>query len=350
MRVFEKRSRIVSHVRRFLEDPPADLGPGYLEVETPMMQVQAGGAAARPFVTHHQALDMPLYLRIAPELYLKRLLVGGMHRVFEINRNFRNEGISPRHNPEFTMLELYQAFGDYRSMMDLTERLIRSVASEAVGELRPSWGELQIDLESPFRRVSWREIFAEVNGFDVRDEPRLRELAAKLGVAMSDEAGEPLEIEVPASELWERTVEPTLKQPTFVIDYPASLCPLTRPKADDPSIAERFELYIGGMELANAYTELNDPDLQRANFERQVTGLSEDEAAFRTLDEDFLEALEAGMPPAGGLGLGIDRLVMLLCGARSIRDVILFPLMRPAGGQGGAAERADGSAAASDEG
>jgi len=335
MKTLTLRSRLIQAVRRFLTDPPEELGPGYLEVETPMMQPVAGGAAARPFITHHNALDIDLFLRIAPELYLKRLLVGGMPRVFEINRNFRNEGLSPRHNPEFTMLELYQAFGDYGTMMDLTERLLHELAVSVSGEAAAPelpFGEASITYRLPFARRRYHELFAEVNGFEGADRQRLLERARSLHV----EAPEAKDPDLLLQEVWEATVEPTLVQPTFVYDYPAALCPLTRRQTGNPEIAERFELYIAGMEIANAYSELNDPDVQAANFERQLGGVDDDEATFRTLDTDFLDALKVGMPPAGGLGIGIDRLVMLLTDQRSIRDVILFPLMKPEGGGEGA--------------
>jgi len=327
MDTFVARSRIMQSIRAFLTNPPAAIGDGFLEVETPMMQAIPGGAAARPFITHHNALDIGLYLRIAPELYLKRLLVGGMARVFEINRNFRNEGIDRSHNPEFTMLELYQAFGDYNAMMVLTETLINSL----VAQINPqsttlAYGELEIDYALPFRRAKYHDLFAETNGFDAADHEKLVAKANELHIEIGDK-----DHDVLLNEVWEETVEPTLVQPTFVIDYPASLCPLTRRKADDPTIAERFELFIANMELANAYTELNDPDVQQANFEQQVAGLDDEESTFRNMDTDFIEALKVGMPPAGGLGIGIDRLVMLLTNRRSIRDVILFPLMKPQG-------------------
>jgi lysyl-tRNA synthetase, class II len=302
-----------------------------------------GGAAARPFITHHNALDIELFLRIAPELYLKRLLVGGISRVFEINRNFRNEGIDRSHNPEFTMLELYQAFGDYNTMMELTETLInhcatiagsprdpgqhgdeRGPASHVSAAIKLPFGEHVIDYSTPFRRARYHDLFQEYNGYPASDRGKLADQARRLGIEVDGK-----DPEVLLSEVWEETVEHNLIQPTFVMDYPASLCPLTRRKADHPAVAERFELVIAGMELANAYTELNDPDVQRANFQQQVAGLDEEEATFRTMDEDFIQALKVGMPPAGGLGVGIDRLVMLLTNSRSIRDVILFPLMRP---------------------
>ena len=324
MQTFLKRSRILKRIRDFLTDPPEAIGMPFVEVETPMMQAIAGGAAARPFTTHHNALDIDLFLRIAPELYLKRLLVGGMSRVFEINRNFRNEGLSPRHNPEFTMLELYQAFGDYESMMQITELLINTLAGEiSDGALLP-FGDHQISYTLPFRRAKYHDLFEERNGFAPDDHDKLVDKAGRLGIEITGKDHDLL-----LNEVWEQTVEHHLIQPTFVIDYPASLCPLTRRKAQMPQIAERFELFIASMEIANAYTELNDPDVQEENFSRQIAGLDEEESIFRNVDHDFLESLRVGMPPAGGLGIGIDRLVMLLANQRSIRDVILFPLMRP---------------------
>lgn len=326
LQTFLTRSRILKLIREFLMDPPAEIGPPFVEVETPMMQPVAGGAAARPFVTHHNALDLELFMRIAPELYLKRLLVGGMSRVFEINRNFRNEGIDHNHNPEFTMLEIYQAFGDYRGMMVLTEQLVHALAVEIGGSEKLPFRDHEIDYRSPFRRARYHDLFKEHNGFDADDYDRLTARAEELGI---DHAGKDHDVLLGA--VFDQTVEPELVQPTFVMDYPARLCPLTRTKADDPDIAERFELIIARMELANAYTELTDPDVQEANFRQQIAGLDDEESTFRNMDTDFLEALRVGMPPAGGLGMGIDRLVMLLTNSRSIRDVILFPLMRPEG-------------------
>jgi len=316
---FAKRSRIVTAIRRFMEDRH------FLEVETPMLQPIAGGAAARPFVTHHNALDLELYLRIAPELYLKRLLVGGLPRVYEINRNFRNEGIDRQHNPEFTMMEVYQAFSDYRGMMELTEELLHHLAVEHAGGETVTFGEQEISFKLPFRRAKYHDLFEEAAGFPASDQDKVQAKAAELNI---ETAGK--DPHVLLNEVWEQWVEPTLVQPTFVIDYPAPLCPLTRRKADDPMIAERFELFIANMEIANAYTELNDPDIQQANFEAQIAGLDDEESTFRTMDHDFVDALRVGMPPAGGLGVGVDRVVMLLTGRRSIRDVILFPLLRPA--------------------
>ncbi len=315
MERFKKRSGIVATIRQALESR------GFLEVETPMMQPIAGGAAARPFVTHHNSLDIDLYLRISPELFLKRLLVGGMERVFEINRNFRNEGLSTRHNPEFTMIEVYQAYGDYRAMMELTEDLICLCAERHVGGLTLQFGDQPLNLARPWRRATYADLVREYAGCDVRDKVAVRAKARELGIA---EAG--MDDDVVINEVFEATVEHRLIDPTFVMDYPAALCPLTRRKKDDPTIAERFELYIAGMELANAYTELNDPAVQEENFRIQLRGQQETMA---TMDTDFVAALKYGMPPAGGLGIGIDRLVMILTGATTIRDVILFPHLRP---------------------
>ena len=324
MKTFELRSRIIKGVRDFLTSPPASIGQGFLEVETPMMQPIPGGAAARPFTTHHNALDMRLFMRIAPELYLKRLLVGGMGRVFEINRNFRNEGVDRSHNPEFTMLELYQAYGDLYSVMHLTETLIHHLATALCGADQLPYGELTLNFSLPFRRAKYLDLFAEHAGFPASDHAKLIELARKMHV----ENPEKLDHDLLLNEVWEEIVEPHLVQPTFVIDYPGSLCPLTKRKPQEPQIAERFELFAANMELANAYTELNDPDVQLANFQQQLAGEDDEAATFRNLDMDFIEALKVGMPPAGGLGVGIDRLVMLLTNSRTIRDVILFPLMR----------------------
>jgi lysyl-tRNA synthetase class 2 len=319
IQTFQKRCNIVSQVRTVMQ------GEGFLEVETPMLQAIAGGAAARPFITHHNALEMELYLRIAPELYLKRLLVGGLPKVFEINRNFRNEGIDRSHNPEFTMLEAYEAFGDLYSVMDLTEKVFQTVAQNVCGSLKLPYGDIEVDYGN-FRRAKYLDLFVEHNGFDHADHDKLVEKARSLHI---DPAGKDHDLLL--NEVWEETVEHHLVQPTFVIDYPASLCPLTKRKPSEPEIAERFELFIAKMELANAYTELNDPDVQEANFRQQINGMDDEENTFRTVDEDFLECLRVGMPPAGGLGIGIDRMIMLMTNSHTIRDVILFPLMRPQG-------------------
>ncbi|TFG50661.1 MAG: lysine--tRNA ligase [Candidatus Brocadiia bacterium] len=313
---FKKRSDIISSIRSFLRER------GFLEVETPMMQSIAGGAAAKPFITHHNSLDMDLYLRIAPELFLKRLLVGGMEKIFEINRNFRNEGLSRKHNPEFTMMELYQAYGDYKVMMDLTEELVSSLAEQYCESKQVEYDGNKVDFGMPWRRATYAELLKEYSGCDISDIEALRKKAQKLGVEQSLMADE-----VVINEVFEATVEENLVNPTFVMDYPAALCPLTKRSAERPEYAERFELYIAKMELANAYTELNDPDVQDENFRVQLRGQGDTMA---TMDDDFVTALKYGMPPAGGLGIGIDRLTMVLTGAANIRDVILFPLLKPA--------------------
>ena len=315
MERFKNRSAIITTIREFLQTR------GFREVETPMMQAIAGGAAAKPFVTHHNTLDLDLYLRIAPELFLKRLLVGGMEKVFEINRNFRNEGLSRQHNPEFTMLELYQAYADYNVMMDLTEEIICLLVEKYCSGEQIEFGDMTIDFTQPWRRVRYAELLKEYSGCEIDDIAAIRAKARELEL---DEAG--MDEAVVINEVFEATVEDNLINPTFVFDYPASLCPLTRRKKDDPKYAERFEMYIAKMELANAYTELNDPAVQEENFQIQLRGQEETMA---TMDEDFITALKYGMPPAGGLGIGIDRLVMVLTGATSIRDVVLFPLLRP---------------------
>jgi lysyl-tRNA synthetase class 2 len=315
---FLKRSLIVDGIREFLR------ARGFIEVETPMMHPVAGGAAAEPFITHHNALDMDLFLRVAPELYLKRLLVGGMERVFEINRNFRNEGLDRRHNPEFTTVEVYQAYGDYTDMMQLAEELIRSLALKIDPSGKLPFGDEVIDYASPFRKVTYHEVFAQVNGFPASDIRRVREVARKLEInerALGDE--------LVLGEVFEKTVEEELVQPTFVVDFPAALCPLARPKAGNPALAERWDLYIAGMEIGPAYSELNDPLLQEQKFHEQLRGLDRAESTLRTVDYDFIRALSYGMPPAGGLGIGVDRLVMLLTNNPAIREVILFPLLRP---------------------
>jgi len=316
MERFKKRSAIVTTIRDFLTSRD------FLEVETPMMQTIAGGAAAKPFITHHNSLDMDLFLRISPELFLKRLLVGGMEKVFEINRNFRNEGLSRQHNPEFTMIEVYQAYADYNVMMDLTEEVMSLCLEKHGSGKQIQFGELTIDFSRPWRRAKYADLLKEYGGCDIDDIEAVRAKARQFEL---DEAQ--MDDVVVVSEVFETTVENNLVNPTFVIDYPAQLCPLTKRKKDDPKYAERFELFIGRMELANAYTELNDPAIQEENFHIQLRGQQETMA---TMDNDFIAALKYGMPPAGGLGIGIDRLIMVLTGAESIRDVVLFPLLRPA--------------------
>ncbi len=372
-RVFQLRSAIISHIRSLME------ARGFLEVETPMLQALPGGAAARPFRTHLNALDMDVYMRIAPELYLKRLLVGGLPRVYEINRNFRNEGVDKQHNPEFTMLEAYQAFGDMGTMIELTEhlcresaRLVQASAHDLWRELRfakvpfgqyagETWdrvaatnptyiteflassedtygivksavwafcaiqaelelpfGKLRVDYKSPFRRVSYMDLFNEAKKTASPEE---------LLVILAAERGNPLVL----NKMFEQIAEPTLDpaRPTYITDYPSAISPLTRPKPSDPELADRADLFIGHMELAPHYTELNDPAVQAEKFRQQLAGIDDEESTFRNFDEDFIRALKVGMPPAGGMGLGIDRLVMLLTNQRSIRDVLLFPFMRP---------------------
>ena len=326
--VFETRARVVRAVRRFLD------ARGYLEVETPMMQPLAGGALARPFVTHHNALDLPLYLRVAPELYLKRLVVGGMERVYEINRNFRNEGVSTRHNPEFTMLEFYEAYSDYRKLMDLTEELLGAVADEVLDGRRCAFDGAAISLQAPFARLPLRSavrgavserLGRDVSEGDLRDLAAVTRLARELGVEITPGSGAGRV----AFTLFETLCEDALVQPTFVHDFPTEVSPLSKQRPDDPDTVERFELYAGGMEIANAFSELNDPAEQRRRFEAQRRARRAGDEEAHAMDEDYLRALEHGLPPTGGEGVGIDRLVMLLTGRRSIRDVILFPLLRP---------------------
>jgi lysyl-tRNA synthetase class 2 len=323
----KQRVKIVRTIRNYLDEK------GYMEVETPTLHAIAGGAAARPFVTHHNALDIDLYLRIALELHLKRLLVGGIEKVYEIGRVFRNEGISPKHNPEFTMMELYQAYGDYRSMMDLTEGLIVAcVDALGGGRVRP-WADKTVDFNPPWDRKRYEDLFRAHVGVGTDDVAGVKARAADVKIPhllRDKESGVVIEKEhdVLVHELFEHHVEDKLVGPVFVYDYPAALCPLTKRKRDNPKVAERFELYVQGMELANAYTELNDPITQEATFQRQLAGLPEEDSMAK-MDRDFIRAQRHGMPPAGGLGVGIDRLVMLLTNTQTIRDVILFPLLRP---------------------
>jgi lysyl-tRNA synthetase class 2 len=314
---FQHRTRVVQSIRETLNSR------GFCEIEGPTLHTIAGGAAARPFKTHHNTLDIGLVMRIALELHLKRLLVGGMERVYELGRVYRNEGISPRHNPEFTMLEVYQAFGDYGSMMDLTEAIVAGAIQAIDGNFKRSWGDTVIDFTPPFDRKTYDELFQQETGIDPQDQAAVKAMADKIGF---DTAGK--HSDVIKSEVFEERVEDALIGPIFVIDYPASICPLTKRKRSNPAVAERFELFVQGMEVANAYTELNDPDLQEQLFKTQLAGLPEEESMAK-MDYDFIRALRNGMPPAGGLGIGIDRLVMLLTNSPSIRDVILFPLLRP---------------------
>jgi lysyl-tRNA synthetase, class II len=327
-RVFEVRSRVITALREFL------IARGFLEVETPMMQPIAGGALARPFATHHNALDMKLYMRIAPELYLKRLTVGGIERVFEINRNFRNEGISTQHNPEFTMLEFYWAYADYQDLMALTEEMFAFVAQKAIGAREAQFGEHRISFEAPFRRLSLREgaraAASRRLGREVTlDELRTRDGAAGIARQLHIELTPAMGAGKITAEVFEALCEDQLVQPTFVYDFPTEVSPLSKQRPDDPETVERFELYIGGFEVANAFSELNDPAEQRRRFEAQLRDREAGDLEAHAMDEDYIRALEYGMPPAGGEGVGIDRLVMLLTNSPSIRDVILFPLMRP---------------------
>jgi len=342
--VFERRSKLIKALREFLE------GQGYVEVETPMMQPMAGGAMARPFVTHHNTLDMDLYLRIAPELYLKRLIVGGLDRVYEVNRNFRNEGISTQHNPEFTMLEFYQAYADYRDMMDLSERLMQHVARAVLGSLEFDYGEHHISFEN-FQRLTMKEAIVRYWPEEAETSPKVESFAdpkavfewvktynswaeksggrhAPLALPEGTAAGTALQ------DLFEAVAEHHLIQPTFIIDFPLEVSPLSKQKPDDPNFVERFELYVAGMEIANAFSELNDPAEQRDRFEYQQLLRDRGDLTAHAIDEDYIRALSYGMPPTGGEGVGIDRLVMLLTNSHSIRDVILFPLLRPEKSQG----------------
>ncbi len=333
-RVFMLRGELMKALRKNLD------ALEFVEVDTPVLQTQAGGAAARPFFTHMNALDIPLSLRIAPELYLKRLLVGGMPRVFEVSRNFRNEGLDKSHNPEFTSLELYQAFGNYETMREIAEGLIRDMAQTAASATGNSidampFGDLSINFEAEFERVTYKDLFKQALGFEFDDLDRAREEATKRGYKTKSEDGTPIADIFIVNELFENVAENMIdpSKPTFVLDYPAALSPLTRPKADTMEdtipLAERWDLFIGGMEIGPAYTELNDPDIQETKFREQLAGVDDEESTFRNFDEDFINALKVGMPPAGGLGLGIDRLVMLLSDSRTIRDVLPFPMMRP---------------------
>ncbi len=319
---FQNRSLIIREMRRFLDDQ------NFIEVETPMLHAIAGGAAAKPFVTHHNALDMELFMRIAPELKLKRLIVGGFEKVYEIGRVFRNEGMSTRHNPEFTMIELYQAYADYHDMMDITEGIIRHVAQKVLGSAVVEYNSQTIDLEKPFARVSMLDAVKEHSGVDFREvktTQEAREFAKQHKISFENhhQKGDILNL------FFEHYVEEKLIQPTFIIDHPVEISPLSKRKPNDPEYTERFELFIVGREHANAFSELNDPIDQRQRFEHQesLRMAGDDEACL--IDEDFLTALEYGLPPTGGLGIGIDRLVMLLTNAQSIRDVLLFPTMKP---------------------
>jgi len=316
---FILRSRIISFVRRYLDER------GFLEVETPMLQSIYGGAAARPFITHHNALDMDLYLRISPETYLKRLLVGGLDRVYELNRNFRNEGIDTSHNPEFTMIELYQAYADFEDMMVLLENMVSEAARTLLGSTMVNFDGREIDVKAPWPRRKIHDLIRDVAGADAADDESMRERLARAG--MDKDKIKALDHDNLIKEVMDEIVEPSLIQPTFVTHHPASLNPLCKRNKEDPALSDRFEVIVAGFELSNAFSELNDPLEQRARFEAQArTG--DEEAYCNTVDDDYVSALEVGMPPAGGMGIGIDRLVMLLTGQPSIREVVLFPTLK----------------------
>nr|WP_320009955.1 lysine--tRNA ligase [uncultured Desulfobulbus sp.] len=320
--VFQKRVEIIRLIREFLNNR------GYMEVETPMMQPVPGGATAKPFRTHHNALDMDLFLRIAPELYLKRLLVGGFEKVFEINRNFRNEGLSTRHNPEFTMLEFYQAYSTYHDLMDLTEEMVSWLAHEVTGSMDISYQGVDVNLAPPWQRLTMEESLVKIGGIApevLADDEAVMALVKEKGIKLQPEAG----IGKAKTELFELLVEEKLINPTFITSYPTEVSPLARRNEEDPSVTDRFELFITGREIANAFSELNDPIDQLQRFQKQIDERGDDDEIHPVLDKDYVRALEYGMPSAAGEGIGIDRLVMLLTDSPSIRDVILFPHMKP---------------------
>lgn len=321
-KTFITRSKIISAIRRYMDDHD------FLEVDTPILNTIAGGAAARPFITHHNTLDIDMYLRIAPELFLKRLIVGGLERVYELGRMFRNEGMDVKHNPEFTMMEIYQAYTDYHGMMELSENLISTVAREVLGTMKVNYQGQEIDLTPPWKRITMQEavlMYAGVDFDKISSDEETRAIAREKGIQLE---GNPVKGEV-LSLLFEEFAEPQLIQPTFVIDYPVEISSLAKRKPDDPQLTERFEIFITGREFGNAYSELNDPLDQRERFLEQVRKREAGDEEASMMDEDFLTALEHGLPPTGGLGIGIDRLVMLLTDSYSIRDVLLFPTMKP---------------------
>ena len=321
-RIFYLRSRIIKAFREFLDNE------GYLEVETPMMQPIPGGATARPFKTFHNALGIDLYLRIAPELYLKMLVVGGLEKVYEINRNFRNEGISTMHNPEFTMLEFYESYSDYNDIMELTERMLLTVAEKALGGTKITYNGRRISLSPPYRRISLRDSlikWGELSQEQLNSKAELLKVAERLNFQVEDNISLPKLM----TRLFEELVQSNLIEPTFITDYPIEISPLAKQKKEDPAIVERFELFVGGVEIANGYSELNDPVEQRRRFEHQLEERAKGDAEAHWMDEDYVNALEYGLPPTGGEGVGIDRLVMLFSDSRSIREVILFPQLRP---------------------
>ncbi len=320
---FLARAKVTDTIRQFLKER------AFLEVETPMMQVLAGGAAAKPFITHHHALDMPLYLRIAPELYLKRLVVGGFERVFEINRNFRNEGLSTRHNPEFTMLEFYQAYADYHDLMDLTEEMFRKIALDVLGKPSFTCQGVEYDFNKPFQRLTLKEAILKFNPSlkeaDIATLEAAKKTAKQLNISIQDGFG----LGRVQVEIFEETVETQLIEPTFIVEYPAEVSPLARRNDENPLVTDRFELFIGGREIANGFNELNDPEDQAERFRQQMADKAAGDEEAMPYDADYITALEHGLPPTAGEGIGIDRLVMLLTDSPSIRDVILFPHMRP---------------------
>ena len=320
-KVFQTRSRVLSELRKYLDERD------YLEVETPMMQLIPGGALARPFVTFHNALGIDLYLRIAPELYLKRLIVGGMEKVYEINRNFRNEGISVRHNPEFTMLELYQAYGNYETMMNLCEQMLSSIVFSILGTYEVNYQDMAIDFTPPWRRLNLREVIQKEGGIDIFEDSleTLYQRGKKAGLNCDQTWDRGKYV----NEFLDIFVQPHLVNPTFVLEYPVEISPLAKAKKNDPLVAERFELFIGKEELGNAYSELNDPIEQKKRFLDQVKKRDRGDVEAHLIDQDYVEALEYGMPPTGGMGIGIDRLIMLLTNSSSIREVIFFPILRP---------------------
>lgn len=322
-KVFATRTKIIQYLREFLTQRR------FIEVETPMMQVIPGGATARPFETHHNALDMPLYMRVAPELYLKRLVVGGVERVFEVNRNFRNEGLSTRHNPEFTMIEFYQAYADYHDLMDLTEEMLRGICNEVLGTTSIEYGDDTYDFSKPFSRMTVKESILHFNpkltADDLENIGNAKVIAEQLGIPVKDNYGLG-KIQI---EIFEKTVEEKLKDPTFITAYPTEVSPLARRNDEDPFVADRFEFFVGGRELANGFSELNDPEDQAERFKAQVAEKDAGDEEAMHFDEDYIRALEYGLPPTAGEGIGIDRLVMLFTDSHTIRDVILFPHMRP---------------------
>lgn len=322
-KTFQIRSQLVNGIRQFLNERQ------FIEVETPMMHALAGGALAKPFITHHNALDMELFLRVAPELHLKRLVVGGIEKVYEINRNFRNEGLSTRHNPEFTMIEFYQAYADYHDLMNLTEELLRYLSQKILGSLTLQYQGETYDLSKPFKRMSVLESVLHFNPAFTKealmDLNQIREIAKKLGIAVNEQDG----VGKIQFEIFEKTVEHQLKEPTFITEYPTEVSPLARSNNQNPDIVDRFEFYVGGRELANGFSELNDPEDQAERFRKQVAAKTAGDQEAMPYDEDYIAALEYGLPPTAGEGIGIDRLAMLFTDSASIRDVILFPLMRP---------------------